>query len=130
MIKKVDFTTNSNYQDQSVLYFKTNSPELIITPVEKGEYQVNMQVYEIDSIIADKINSLHNNYQNQKNKLDSVEKDFKKLHSKYQDQKDKINILEKNLKSLHNSFSWKITKPVRFIGKILRKILKHKKREV
>jgi hypothetical protein len=64
---------------------------VFIREVEKGVYQINMQVYDIDNTIATQINSYLN---------------------------------------IKNSFSWKITKPVRFIGKILRKILKHKKREV
>ncbi len=92
----LSFTTNAYMQKNNAYFFNTTDPQIYvdISGHEKSNLFFNMKVFTLDETCSATIANLRTN---------AAE-------------------LQSKINALHNSKSWKLTKPIRILGKLLRKI--------
>ena len=95
--KDFSFTTNAYRQNGGTFYFDTDNPVICFIPNIQGELNVSMNAFYLD-----------------KETSNTIKADYEKLL-----------LSETTLKNMKNSKSWKITKPLRWMRKIVKKFLMH-----
>ena len=126
---ELSFHSNAYREDNSVLYFDTADPQVYIelpeNPVQS--FSFNMQVFRLDEQSALAIKAEHEESAARAaviENLRAVAADFRnQLQQQIQQADIAIQQKQRELSSLYASRSWRLTKPVRFAGRIIRKIL-------
>ena len=140
----LSFTTNAYQQQDGLFSFNTNDPQIYVD-LPEGEIDTiffNMEVEQVDQNVFAKIKDLNETIeaqkvtvqeqlqtiQNQNLKLQEMQalaEDFRQqLEQQIQQAELAIQSKQQEINSIYASHSWKITKPLRLMGRIVRKLFR------
>lgn len=128
--ESLPFTTNAYMQKYNAYFFNTNDSQIYvdISRHEKSTLQFDMKVFPLDettsATIAEQISTIMEQNTLIGN-LKTIAEDFRQqLEQQIQQADLAIQTKQQEINSIYASRSWKITKPLRLMGRIARKLLR------
>ncbi len=121
--------SNAILIEKNIYYFDQNDSQIYFPEFPKEKYRnaiklvISISYLDFGSDILNKFyHNLKSNFNSNKNELEIVKSNFQNIKNELETIKNELIHTKDNLYQTHNSLSWKVTKPLRKIKKILKKI--------